>query len=343
MAKVFIGVPTFNRADLVREAVASIRAQSFTDWQALVSDNCSRPDVTAEVRAFVEGLGDTRVSFHAQAVNDGEYGQGWLFLERSAACEYMMMLHDDDVIAPDYLQAGVAALAGEPAADLYVANFVTIDPDGSRREDLTAARRRLLGRSAAPSGLFDVRTGHVMSGFTPICGTLFRRRAFEASGFVDRGKVGNYPFECDLFLRLGDIGAKGWFDPAERLSFRDHPKSQTSTLEYIDNPLVVQPMLEMFDRRRYSGADERRRRVLVSRFCRADAMIRLRQGDTAAARRLLWRAVRENPQSPQSWALSAAALLWPGMLRRSLPPVQTGGVYGERDAASQRGTDGAGA
>jgi len=71
-------------------------------------------------------------------------------------------------------------------------------------------------------------------------------------------------------------------------------------------------------------------------------MIRLRQGETAAAPRLLWRAVRENPKSPQSWALSAAALLWPSMLRRSLPPVQTYGVYGERVAAPQCGTDGAG-
>lgn len=86
MAKVFIGVPTFNRADLVRQAVASTRAQSFTDRQALVSDNCSRPDVTAEVRAIVGGLVDKRVRLHAQAGNDGEYGQGWVFLERSAAC-----------------------------------------------------------------------------------------------------------------------------------------------------------------------------------------------------------------------------------------------------------------
>ena len=343
MAQVFIGVPTFNRPDLVRQTVASILAQSFTDWQAVVSDNCSSPEAAEAVRRFVEGLNDPRVAFHAQAVNEGEYGQAWLFLERSAACELMVMLHDDDIIGRDYLATAVAALASEPAADLYVSNFVTIDMESRRLEAETAERRHLLGRDGAQRGLFDVRESHIMSGFTPISGTVFRRSAFIASGYVDPGKVGIYPFECDLFLRLADIGAKGWFDPAERLSFRAHFGSQQSTLKLMDNPHVVAPMLELFARRRYSGPVERRRRVLVSRFCRADAMIRLRQGDVAGARQQLWRAVRENPRSPQAWALGAAILLWPRGLRERLPPVQYVRDIGDSPAGQRQGLDGAGA
>ena len=256
-------------------------------------------------------------------VNQGEYGQGRLFMSQWADEDFFVMLHDDDILAPDYLAAGVAALDAAPEADLFAANFFMMDSAARKLEEMTTWRQRHLGRIGTPNGLFDVLTRHVMTGFTPITGTVFRRRALEQSGFADPDRVGNYPFECDVFLRLGDIGAKGWFDARELMGIRDHARSLKSNLSLMDNPHVVAPMLELFGRRRYSGELERRRRVLMSRLARADALIRLRRSDIAGSRRMLRMALRENPQSPRAWMLNLIAMISPDTLRRSLPPVQT--------------------
>lgn len=323
MARVFVGIPTFNRPHLVRETIESLRGQTFQDWEALVSDNLSAPDAAAQVENFVASLGDARIRFHRQDVNEGKYGQGRLFLEQSRAHEFLAILHDDDLIAPDYLARAVAALDAAPDVDVFAASFGMIGLDGRRLETETADRLRLLGRSAAQPGRYDILTTHVMSGFTPISGTVFRRRVFEASGFADPDRVGNYPFECDLFLRLGDVRAQGWFDPAEGVSLREHAASLKSALSMQDNPLVVEPMLSMFGRRRYQGRLERRRRVLVSHFARADGLIRLRRGDVPGARRQMRRALAENPLSPNAWIMAMAVILMPDRLRRRLPPLQT--------------------
>jgi len=323
MPRIFIGIPTFNRPALVREAIDSVRMQSFTDFHVVVSDNCSSPEAADDIERYVAGLCDDRFAFHRQLVNQGEYGQGRLFMSRSAGDDFFVMLHDDDILGPGYLAAAVAALDARPDADLFAANFYMMDQAARRLDEMTAWRQRHLGRLGVPEGLFDVRAGHVMTGFTPITGTVFRRTALERSGFADPDRIGNYPFECDIFLRLGDIGAKGWFDPRELVGIRDHAASLKQNLVLMDNPHVVAPMLQMFQRRRYDGALERRRRVMVSRLARADALIRLRRSDIAGFRRMMRLALRENPGSPRAWMLSVMGLISPNALRRRLPPVQT--------------------
>src|SRR5262245_434781 len=81
--RVFVGIPTFNRPDLVRDAIASVRAQSFSDYRVLVSDNCSSAEAAGAVRQYVAGLNDARFAFYQQSVNEGEYGQGRLFFAES--------------------------------------------------------------------------------------------------------------------------------------------------------------------------------------------------------------------------------------------------------------------
>ena len=152
MPRIFIGIPTFNRPALVREAIASVQAQSFTDFHVLVSDNCSPPDAAEAVRMFVAGLGDTRFSFHQQAVNQGEYGQARRFRTASAEYEFFVMLHDDDILEPGYLAAAITRLDAAPEAGLFVANFYMMDEAASRLERDTVARRRLLRRDGAQDG-----------------------------------------------------------------------------------------------------------------------------------------------------------------------------------------------
>jgi hypothetical protein len=141
------------------------------------------------------------------------------------------------------------------------------------------------------------------SGFTPISGTLFRTRALHLSGFVDSDCDGNFPFELNIFTRLGDIGATGWFEPDALVGFRYHDGALRHTLGLMRNPAVVGTMLRILERRHYTGVPERRRRMIVARLHRAQAEIRLEAGDREGARAALRRACAVHRLSPRAWAM----------------------------------------
>ena len=50
-------MPTYNGAALVGETIASLQAQSFTDFELIVVDDCSTDDTPAVIEAF----GDPRI------------------------------------------------------------------------------------------------------------------------------------------------------------------------------------------------------------------------------------------------------------------------------------------
>lgn len=289
----------------MRETVGSLRAQSFRDFRAVVSDNCSPNGAGDAVRAYVEGLGDPRITFVQHMANGGEYGQGRYLLAAAGGADYFCILHDDDLLAPLCLQRAVAALDDAPDVALFVANPWLIDEGGRECQRQTAAYHRAHGRARRRAGRFPILDTHMASGFTPISGTVFRTAALHQSGFVDADCHGNFPFEANVFARLGDIGAVGWFDPDMLVGFRYHAGSLRNTLGLMRNPAVVDTMLRLLERRRYAGAPERRRRAIVARLHRARAQMRLEAGDIAAARAALRTACAVNPLSPRAWAMRA--------------------------------------
>ncbi len=295
----------------MREAVESLRIQSFHYFRAVVSDNCSSGSVGEEVRAFIEGLGDPRISFVQQPENGGEYGQGRYLLEAARNADYFCILHDDDLLAPAYLRRAVKALDAAPQASLFVANPWLLDEHGHPSQPQTMVYHREHGRLRQQAGPFSILETHMESGFTPISGTLFRTADLHRSGFVDPDCHGNFPFELNIFTRLGDIGATGWFDPELMLGIRYHSGSLRNTLGLMHNPAVVGTMLRILERRHYEGAPERRRRAIVSRLHRADAQLRLEAGDLDGARAAIRRACDINPLSARAWSMRARLSLVP--------------------------------
>ena len=318
MSRVLIGIPTFNRPQLVTAAVGSVVAQSFTDWRAIVSDNASEPPTRHAIREYVTRLGDPRVSFHQQQTNLGEYGQGRLFFKRAQdlGCDYLAILHDDDVMEPRFLEAGVAALDGEAGMALFACNPCVMTADGVRCDELTRDFDRRSQRTGVKEGPYDVLSTHMACGFTPISGALFRVAALKASGFVDDDLYGCVPFENNIFVRLGERGAKAWFDPARLLGFRSHSQQMQRT-DYLNNEDYVRLTIRMLERRRFEGANERRRRQALGRLYRIQALHDVRAGDYRAARGKAACAIRANPASVSTMLVTTAVYLAPFLARKA--------------------------
>jgi glycosyltransferase involved in cell wall biosynthesis len=127
MTTVTIGLPVFNGQRFLRECLNSLQAQSFADFELIISDNASTdgtPDVVAEYARH-----DPRIRFERSLKN---HGAAWnhrrvLGLARS---RYFKWCGADDICHPDFLAMCIAALERSPAAVLAFPKAVIIDEAG---------------------------------------------------------------------------------------------------------------------------------------------------------------------------------------------------------------------
>ena len=123
-AKLTVGIPTFNRAEWLRESIESVLAQSYTNVRLLVCDNGSDDDTPDVVRSF----GDERVHYVRNERNIGSVGNINRLIE-IAETEYLMLLPDDDILYPGHLEATVGVLERHKSVGLVHTAFNFIDAE----------------------------------------------------------------------------------------------------------------------------------------------------------------------------------------------------------------------
>lgn len=104
---VSIGLPVFNGENYVREAIDSLLAQTFTDFELLVSDNASTDQTQSICEAYA--LRDPRVRYVRQDKNLGA-GRNFEFVLDHARGTYFMWAAHDDTWAANWLEVLVAAI-----------------------------------------------------------------------------------------------------------------------------------------------------------------------------------------------------------------------------------------
>lgn len=107
-------VPTWRDQVHVIEAIASIRAQTRTDWEAIVIDDGSDRGVQAALTAHVAGLNDPRIRLVLSARNRGPARNRNLGI-RLARGRYLAFLDGDDLWLPEKLTVQLAALQDSAA------------------------------------------------------------------------------------------------------------------------------------------------------------------------------------------------------------------------------------
>ncbi len=309
MAKVFIGIPTLNRPHYVRDTIQSVLQQSYQDFMIHVSDNVSTPETAESINQYIAALGDSRVTFHQQTHNIGEYGQGRYFFSKAEGCKYFMILHDDDLILPDYLNSAIDVLEENSKLAYFVANPYIIDSDGSRALEMTDTYLKRHARSCTQTGVIDVLSTHLTHDFTPVSGTFFRYAVLQQSGFVDADCYGLFPFESNIYLRLGDIKAKAWYSSEEFLAFRFHSGSMRSHLSILGNIHVVDNLIHLYKNRCFDGNNEQLRCQFLGRLFRAKAIYNLKVNRPDLAKKSIVDALKTYPLSPNTLATILLVLL----------------------------------
>lgn len=108
---VSIIMPTYNRADLIMDTIASIRAQTFTNWELIIVDDGS-DDHSDEI---VAGVNDRRIIFH-KAGRTGIIGRLKNVGLSIAKGSWIAFMDSDDLWAPGKLEKQLEAVTAYPKA-----------------------------------------------------------------------------------------------------------------------------------------------------------------------------------------------------------------------------------
>lgn len=94
-----ICIPTYNGRDFIGETLKSILSQGFTDFEIIISDDCSTDNTEEVVRSFR----DERIRYFRNETNLG-YGDNLNMCCAKASGDILFLMGHDDILLEDALQ-----------------------------------------------------------------------------------------------------------------------------------------------------------------------------------------------------------------------------------------------
>ena len=224
---VSICLPVYNGEDYISEAIDSIRAQTFDDYEVIISDNASTDGTPKICRAFA--MEDPRVKFYRADINQG---LAWNMNRALSLANgrYVMWICHDDRMQPDYIERCVEILKKEKDTILCFANCYYINAEGQilERVDLPDT-----GAGETPSGRF----GQVLYNWRcdPINGLMkveFLRQTRLHAAYADSDRV-----------LLAEMALRGRFYriPAYLFSKRIHASQTTAEADRWERTFHFDP------------------------------------------------------------------------------------------------------
>jgi glycosyltransferase involved in cell wall biosynthesis len=125
--KISLGMPVYNGRAYIIDALDSILAQTFDDFELIISDNAST-DNTGEICKEYAAK-DRRVRYFRNDVNIGASKNFNRAFQLSFA-EYFKWVAHDDLLNPDYLSKCMQVLQGDESIVLCYSNTARIDENG---------------------------------------------------------------------------------------------------------------------------------------------------------------------------------------------------------------------
>ena len=215
--KVSIGMPVYNAQRYLREALDSLRAQTLTDFEIVLSDNASTdatPDICREYAARA-----SRIKYHRNTTNLGVVANFNRAFELSTG-RYFKWAAYDDLHAPTYLERCAAVLDAEPSVAVCHCQTRSIDEHGHHRGEFPATFRL-----DVPSPVERFRRMIWTDAFPPIWG-LFRAAQVRRSNRFEPYMGSDRNFLAEMVL----MGAVAYV-PEPLFMLREHAGSYTASVK----------------------------------------------------------------------------------------------------------------
>lgn len=97
--KFSIGIPTYNGSRWMGKTLESILSQGFSNFEIVISDDCSTDDTLDVIRSF----GDPRIKIYRNRENLG-YGRNLQALRKKVSGDVLFLMGQDDLLLPGALE-----------------------------------------------------------------------------------------------------------------------------------------------------------------------------------------------------------------------------------------------
>jgi glycosyltransferase involved in cell wall biosynthesis len=177
-----ICIPTFNRKDYLKQALDSIFAQTYKDFEVVVVDDGSTDGTEEMIKNSAYSVRYYWQENRGEAVSRNR-------LIKLAQCQFITFLDSDDLLMPDAVERMAKAIAEKGEDVVVYGPYYRIDHNGN----ITGRCKRKLYSGYVTKYLF----GDI---FIHSCGSMFPRKALEEIGGFD--ETLRFSGDYDLWLRL---------------------------------------------------------------------------------------------------------------------------------------------
>jgi glycosyltransferase involved in cell wall biosynthesis len=227
---VTVVIPVYKRAQFVRQAIDSVLAQTFQDFELILIEDGSH---VAE--AIAEGYrGRLRYAWQENQGVSKARNAGVAM----GSAPWIAFLDDDDLWLPEKLERQIRAAEAAPDVALVHTDHVFLEADGSERPG-----PRKIPSAQVPSGW--VSRELFLSNFIITSSTLIRREAFEGVGGFDTALrlVEDY----DLWIRISRR-FRVMFIPERLTIYRVHDSNMTRQGDLRDAQASVQALHRLLEK-----------------------------------------------------------------------------------------------
>jgi glycosyltransferase involved in cell wall biosynthesis len=236
-------IPTYNRAEHVRQAIDSLLAQSFTDFELFVVDDGSTDETPQLLQSYGTRIRALRQSNHGPEVARN-YAAGM------ATGQYLVLLDSDDMLLPCALAAYDQVIRALDTPPLVIGSMVYFEEGNPipTREGITGKIEvwkcpDYLGK--------DVMVGLSNSRI------VVRKSVFDAAGGVRNTTPATFHLDdFNLILKIGTEGPCAIIKSPATVAYRLHGSNSIRSAEAMINGILA--LVETEKAGAYPGGSKRR-------------------------------------------------------------------------------------
>ncbi len=295
-------IPTYNRADYLREAIRSALGQTYSPLEILVLDNVSE-DHTPEVVAEFARVPHLR--YIRQETNTGITGN-WRRGIQEMRGEYFCLLHDDDTLEPEFIADLARPLQADRSLVVSFCDHRVVNAEGLRlAQETETFSARSQRRGLAGGRVADFARSALIAGSLCAGAALFRRSQITPDMIREEAKGA---IDFWLFYQCVKTGGGAYYVPERLMNYRVHAGGMSgSEPQYMGEGHIFRQRAILADpAMRAIHADTRR---LLAGTLTAQGIDQLTHGQAAEARATLRQSLRLHPSRR---ALLAYARSWGG-------------------------------
>lgn len=214
-------IPTYNRPEYLKQAIASAIQQTYQNIEIIVSDNCS-PENT---QAIAESFQDSRIRFWRQPENMGML-PNQIHAFKMAQGKYVASLHDDDMWNEDFLAKLIPYLEANSNLILAFCDQYIIDNQDNINNKKTEENTQAYKRNQLAQGIYQnfAQIGLVEKSIPTAAACVIRNHVIDWNDIpIEIGGM------WDLYLTylccISGYGA--YYYPQKLTRYREHEQTDT--------------------------------------------------------------------------------------------------------------------